>query len=435
MTFIAFEFYAMATVLPVVAADLGATRWYSLAYAASATTGLIGMIVGGSWADRRGITVPLAVGGLLFVTGLALCTLAPDMATFVAGRLVKGFGGGIDSVLIYVIVARYVPEAARPRMFGLLVAAWLLPSLLGPVVGGAMVDQIGWRAVFGIVFVGAVACIATLLWLTRVPAAAPPGGQPVFGRRGWYAFLAAAAILVLHLGGQQAQPWATIWLAAGLVLLGAMAARLLPAGTFAGLPGVPRLVGLRGLLGAVMIATDAYIPLYLQHYRGFTPTAAGLVIAIGAVGWVIGSWLQGRRGSTQRDSDALIATAALLVAFGPAGALLFVAGVIPVAVLVAACVLMGMGMGMAYPRITSAVLALSPAGEQGVNSSAIQAAENMASTAFLAITGAVLAVLAATEGFVVVYALIIVAAGLAVVRGRLPNADPTRQGIGGGPPA
>jgi MFS family permease len=106
MTFIAFESFAITTVLPVVMSDLHSPRWYSMAYAATLTTALLGTILGGNWADRHGTRPPLLAGGVLFLLGIALCALAPSTAVFVLGRLLQGFGGGIDSVVLYVLIAR-----------------------------------------------------------------------------------------------------------------------------------------------------------------------------------------------------------------------------------------------------------------------------------------------------------------------------------------
>ena len=119
MTFIAFESFAVTTVLPVAVADLGDTGWYSFAYAATITTALIGMVVGGNWADRSGPRTPLVVGGSLFLLGLMLNVAAVDITTFIMGRLLQGIGGGIDSVILYVLIARHIPERSRPHMFGL----------------------------------------------------------------------------------------------------------------------------------------------------------------------------------------------------------------------------------------------------------------------------------------------------------------------------
>ncbi|WP_306366368.1 MFS transporter [Nocardiopsis sp. CC223A] len=411
MTFIAFEAFAITTAMPVVARSLHAEQWYSLAFAATATTGLIGMTVGGRWADLRGVRRPLVAGAAMFLVGIALCAVAPGMPVFVLGRLLQGVGGGIDSVVLYVIIARFIPEDLRPRMFGLLTAAWLLPSILGPLVTGALVELMHWRLVFALVLAGSALSLAVLLNATRSAPRLHTSGSPV-GRRGLWAVAAAVAVLGLHLAGQQQMPWLAVGTVAGAAAAAVTAARLLPAGTLRARAGIPRLVVFRGVLGAANAATDIYLPLYLQHRLDFSPVASGAVVAIGAFGWALGAWIQGRS-DAPAGSPASLRAAALLALCGPVAALGLVAGVLPLWVTVLGCVLMGTGMGLAYPQVSSLVLALSPVGEQGGNSSALQVAESLGVSLLIAVTGAVLTASALT-GYGSVYGVVAGTALLAV---------------------
>lgn len=418
MTFIAFESVSISTVLPVIVDDLGARAWYSLAFAATLTTALIGMIVGGDWADRSGITSPLAIGGGLFVTGLAVCAVAPDMAAFVVGRLLQGLGGGIDSVLLYVIVAKAIPQAAHARMFGLLTAAWILPSMVGPLVAGAFVEVAHWRVLFAVVGLGAGAALAILVVATRRHSTrADTRRVPVFGRRGWWAVATAAALLAVHVGGQRPVPQLYGWLGIGVVALIVAGARLLPGGTLRGRPGAPRLIALRAMLGAAVAATDVYLPLYLQQERGLRPALAGLVVAVGALGWAAGAWLQGRF-AERAGSAVLLRWAAGLVLVGPIGAAFMIGGLVPIGAVAVSGVVMGAGMGLAYPVITSATLALAPPDLHGYYSSSLQAGESIAASAFLAFTGVVLTSIAGTGGYLTAYTLIGLTALLASLTGR-----------------
>ena len=433
MTFIAFESFAVTTAMPVVARSLGAEQWYSLAFAATAATGLIGMTVGGRWADLRGVRRPLVAGAVLFLAGIALCTAAPGMAVFVLGRLFQGVGGGIDSVVLYVIIARFIPEELRPRMFGLLTAAWLLPSIAGPLVTGALVELMHWRSVFALVLAGSALSMAVLLNATRSAPSLDAAASPV-DRRGLWAAAAAAAVLVLHLAGQQQMPWAAVGTVVGAAAAAATAARLLPVGTLRARAGIPRLVAFRGVLGAANAATDIYLPLYLQHRLDFSPVASGAVVAVGAFGWALGAWVQGRS-DDPAGSPASLRAAALLALCGPVAALGLVVGVVPLWGAVLGCVLMGTGMGLAYPQVSSTVLALSPVGEQGGNSSALQVSESLGVSLLVAVTGAVLTASALT-GYGLVYGVIVGTALLAVVLA----AAFTRPSPGGptappGPPA
>ncbi|MFE1099843.1 MFS transporter [Nocardiopsis alba] len=413
MGFIAFESFAVTTALPVVARDLGAERWYAAAFAATLTAGLIGMTVGGSWADRRGPLRPLLFGGTTFLLGVALCVAAPGMGVFVLGRLLQGIGGGIDSVVLYVVIARFVHEDVRHRMFALLTAAWLLPSLAGPLISGALVELVHWRTVFAFVLAGSALSLACLVNVVRRSPSSEAGGA-VLGRRELWAAVAAVALLGLHLTGPVGGTVGIAAMAGSAALLLVAAVALLPSGTLRARAGIPRLVALRTLLGASVTVTDVHLPPYLQHVLGYTPTMSGLVVAVGALGWASGAWFQGRSTADPHD-PGLLWRAGVLVACGPLGAALVVGGVLPVPAAVVGCVLMGFGMGAAYPRISASVLALSPVERRGEHGSSLQISEAMGSSLLLAATGAILAS-SLVGGYPIVYsAATVVALGALAV--------------------
>lgn len=417
MTFIAFESFAVTTVLPVAMTDLGGPRWYSLAYAATITAGLVGMVIGGNWSDRAGPRRPLIVGGSLFLVGLALCVVAPDATTFILGRLLQGVGGGIDSVILYVLIARHIPEGPRPRMFGLLTAAWLVPSIAGPMVAGSLADLTNWRIVFGLILAGTTTSLVALLRVTRSSGSGTRVTvREVFGRKGVLSLLAALILVVLHVGGQLGQPQSTLVVITALIALVVTARGILPPGTLL-LRGAPqRLVVIRAILGATVATTELYLTLYLQTERGYRPATAGLVIAIGAVGWAAGAWLQGRFSSEHAVHRRLILLAAPLVATGPVSALLYVMGGVPLCVVVVGGIAMGTGMGTAYPRLSSATLSLAGAEQHGAYSSALQGGESMSVAGATALTAVILAsALSSTLAFTLVYGVLVVLAGLAIL--------------------
>ena len=426
MTFIAVEAFAVTTVLPGAMAELDAEDWYSLAFAATISTSLVGMVVGGNWSDRSGPRPPLAVGGGLFLLGLALCVLAPGAATFIAGRLLQGIGGGIVSVVLYVLIARIIPAPARPAMFGLLTTAWLVPSMAGPVVAGALAQLLTWRAVFALILVGSGLALLVLLRVARA------GGGPmdeaarataIVGRPGRLSLLAAGVLVLLHLGAQTGGLRALLLVGAGLAALALVARTLLPPGTLRLRGAAQRLVALRAGFGVSSAVPDVYLTLYLQSERGLSPTSAGLILAVGALGWASGSFVQTRRPSTSADHRLLIVLAAPLVAAAPVGALLLVTGLVPVPLVVLTALLKGVGMGIASARVATATLDLAPPAEQGGYSSALQSGEAMAVAASTAVMAVVLSVLGAgAGGFVGVYLLLAaVAVGTVLIAARTPR--------------
>ncbi len=393
MTCIAFESFAVTTILPVAMSELGGKSWYSLAYSATITAGLVGMVLGGSWTDRSGCRSPLIFGGGLFLLGLLLCVVAPNAFIFIVGRLLQGVGGGIDSVVLYVLIARKIPEALRPRMFGLLTAAWLVPSVAGPAISGALAELTSWRAVFVVVLAGSALSLLFLVHVARDVSATSEDsapGQRVLGRRGAFSVLAALLLLGLHMSTHLPPPASVLMVVVALSGLVFTANWVLPSGTVR-LSGAPqRFIGLRALLGSTVTSTGLYLTLYLQVERDYRPTAAGLIIAVSAFGWAIGAWLQGRFSSGQVTHRRIILCATPLIGLGPAVVLSYTVTSVPLFVVVVGCIAMGVGMGMAFPRVASATLELVEPHQQGAFSSGLQAGESMSVAVTTALTGAIL---------------------------------------------
>ncbi|MBN9613774.1 MAG: MFS transporter, partial [Actinobacteria bacterium] len=106
----AMEAMAITTVMPVIAADLHGELLYAVAFSGTLATSVIGMVGAGIWNDLRGPRAPLTTAVVLFSIGLVVSGVAPDMYTFVAGRLIQGLGAGGQIVSLYVLVARVYPS-------------------------------------------------------------------------------------------------------------------------------------------------------------------------------------------------------------------------------------------------------------------------------------------------------------------------------------
>src|SRR3954469_3000855 len=194
VTFIAFEAMAVGTAMPTAVAELHGLAWYAWPFSAFLVAQVVGMVVGGDLGDRRGPRVALPWGVAAFAAGLLTAGLAGDMAVFVAGRAVQGLGGGIISVLLYVVAGQAYEPALRPRLFGAISAAWVLPALIGPLVAGLLTTHASWR----LVFLGLVPLILCGLLLVlpagRTLAVPDEPATPSRGRP-WWAALAGLGIV------------------------------------------------------------------------------------------------------------------------------------------------------------------------------------------------------------------------------------------------
>lgn len=386
VTLLAFESMAVGTVMPVVASDLDGLALYAWGFSATLISSLLSTVLAGGWVDRSGPARPLMIGLSTFVVGLVVAGAAPAMGVFVAGRAVQGLGTGVSLVAIYVVIARVYPEALRPRVFAALSAAWVLPSLIGPAVGGAVAEHAGWRWVFlGLIPLVIPPALLLVPVIRRIkPVDAAPGAGPGAGKARYVAAVAVAGGAGVLLYGLDSAGWAMLPAAvAGLAGLAYGLPRLLPAGTLRLRRGLPSVVLVRGLLAGAFVGTDVFIPLALTKLHHFSPTQAGIVLTVGALGWSAAAQIQGRS-RRPREFYALL------------GAVLVTAGIVLAAVALQvsgwlaapAWIVGGAGMGFAIGSLSVLLLALSPEDEQGVNSSALQISDTLGSSLVVGAAGA-----------------------------------------------
>lgn len=387
----AFESLAVATVMPEVSADLDGRAWYAAAFSATLAASLVGMVVAGLWSDRRGAVRPLLAAVGLFAAGLLVAGLAPTMAALVLGRVLQGFGAGGLTVSLYVLVAQVYAPVDRPRILGLFAAAWVLPGLVGPFLAGLLAETVGWRWVFlgvlGLAVV-ALALMVPALAGVRPPERGPAADRRLARRRVVLAATVSVALLGLNaatgLPGARAALPAAVALVAVLVLL----RPLLPPGTLRAARGVPAVVAVRGLAGATFFASEAYLPYLLQEQYGLRIWLSGLVLTGATLGWAAASQVQGRLGGRLSDAGALRAGSSTLAGGVLAIAVVAATGA-PAPLVVAGWVVAAAGMGLMYPRITTAVLARSTEAERGSASSAVTLADAVGSAAAVAVAGLV----------------------------------------------
>lgn len=413
ITLVAFEAMAVATAMPVAVADLDGLPAYAWAFSGYLVTSLVAMVVAGEVCDERGPRGPLVVGLAMFGLGVLVAGAAPGMGVFVLGRALQGVGGGAIIVAVYVVVGRAYEAQRRPRLFAALSSAWVLPSIVGPVVAGAVAERLTWRLVFLAVPVLLVAPV--LLLVPRL--AAFQGGQPV-GRSGRTraAVVGAVGLALLQYGLQRLDRLGVVAAVAGAALLVPTVTVLLPRGTLRFARGLPTSIAMRGVLAGSFFGAETFVPLMLVTVRGLSPTLAGLTLTGAALGWALGSWHQGRP-TTSTPRERLVQGGSAIVAGSILGVALVLAPAVPVVVAALAWTVGGVGMGLGMASVAVAVLEMSPVEDQGANSAALQVCDALFSVVFIGAGGAVYAFAhdrpdLETTGFVVIF---VVMALLAVV--------------------
>lgn len=409
----AFENLAVTTAMPVISAALDGERLYALAFAAPLAAGVIGMVICGVWSDRTGPRKPLWTSTAVFALGLVICGLAPTIEVLVVGRLVQGLGGGALNVALYVLVARGFPDRLHPAIFGAFAAAWVLPALVGPAIAGVIAEYIGWRWVFLGVALLVLPAIAALVPALRAIDGADgrPAGDLAPIRPIPYSIVAALAILVVSLVAER--PGIGLVgaaVAAGVALLATRP--LLPGGALRGRPGLPGLVLIRGLAGSAVMTADVYLPFLLTDRYGYSAVQAGLVLTVSGIAWGAASLAQGYWSARVTHRGAIVVGAVIVLI---ATLMVVVASawhLSPILIMVA-WTMAGAGLGLMYPRLSTATLALSTPSTKGFNSSALSVADSLGTALTLAIAGAVFALITDRGGsFTAVFVITVVLSGV-----------------------
>ncbi|MEV7006008.1 MFS transporter [Streptosporangium sp. NPDC051022] len=478
VTLIAFEGMSIGAVMPAVSKDLDALDLYGMSFSAFLIAGLFANVVAGLWSDRRGHAWPFLLGVILFVVGMVMAGAAGTKELFIVARVVQGLGGGAVVVAIYVMIARVYDPAARPKALAALSAAWVLPALVGPGLGGVIAETLGWRWVFfGIVplVVPALVMLLPALRSGRDPVAvpasdstsapahgsgsgsetkgavpasgpesesgsveggttsAPEGDGPAAGDRSRpVAMTLAAAATAIGAGvllyGTDRLHTAPVsgWIAtvAGFAVLAAGLPRLLPARALVFGRGLPTTIMMRGVLAAAFFGINMFIPLMLTEVRGFSVVEAGFALTIGAIGWTTGSYLQTRR---DFDRPRLVRLGAAAVTTGILLTLVALVPGITGWVTVPAWVIAGFGMGIGVTSVNLTMMRQSPDAEQGANSAALQVVDTLGGALTIGFGGVLINVIGHDDiatGYTTIVALMAALGVLGVVvAGRMRDAS------------
>jgi EmrB/QacA subfamily drug resistance transporter len=271
--------------LPSIRDDLGASftdlQWVVDAYALTLAALVL---TAGSLADRLGRR-RVFVGGLTIFTGASLlCALAPDPTFLNLARAVQGVGGAIMfAVSLALIAQEFVAGRERGMAMGIYGATIGIAVAIGPLVGGALTDSLGWESIFYLnVPIGIAAIAITYL---KVRESRDPNATRV-DWAGVATFSAALFLLVLALVRGNDEGWGSTLIVSLLAGAGALLLAFLAVERRVAEPMLPLELFKRPAFTGVQLAAFAisssifalflYLTLYLQNYLGLSPFQAGL---------------------------------------------------------------------------------------------------------------------------------------------------------------
>lgn len=277
-------------------ADISGVLWVTSAYLLSYA---VPLLVTGRLGDRFGPRRVYLAGLVVFTISSALCGLSPTIGTLIAARAVQGLGAALMTPQTMAVITRIFPPTRRGQAMSLWGATAAIATLVGPVLGGFLVDGLGWEWIFFVnVPVGVVAFVLARRFVPRLET-----HHHRFDLVG--VALSAVGLFLLVFGIQEGQTfhWGTIvgpitvWelIVAGVVVLGLF---VLQQARTTNEPLLPlRLFQVRNftlansaiaMVGLAVTSSSLPLVFYYQLVLGFSPTRAALqLIPMAAMNFVL----------------------------------------------------------------------------------------------------------------------------------------------------
>ena len=292
----------VATALPRIVSQLGGITQYSWVFTAYMLTSTVTVPLYGRLGDVYGRRPLFLIAIVIFLIGSALCGAANDMTELVLFRGIQGLGAGGLFPLALAVIGSIVPPRERGRWQGLTGAVFAAASIIGPAVGGFIVDNTSWRWVFLVNLpVGGLA-LAMIAWTMPRKAVRAEHSIDWLGAGVLAAGTASLLMGLVWAGSEYSWTSGHVLLAlwAGTLVLGLFALierrtpePILPFDVLRN-PIVVGSVACMALVGMAMFGTISYVPLFVQGVIGTSAVSSGVVLTPLMLGAVTTSLLSGQ---------------------------------------------------------------------------------------------------------------------------------------------
>jgi MFS transporter, DHA2 family, methylenomycin A resistance protein len=375
-------------------AGVSALQWvvdaYNIVYASL-------LLTAGTLADLYGRRRIFALGIALFTLGSLVCGLAPDTGVLITGRAVAGVGAALAVPTSLAILTVAFPDSKeRSWALGLWASCNGLAFIVGPTLGGVLVDVSGWRSVFLLII--PVSILALGLTVASIPESKDPTGRRLDLPGQGFAIAALGALSVAVIEGPR---WGWMSTPGVLSFVIAIASSALFVRQQAGVKGalVPLSMFRNRVFSASLIVAGCMtfgmyamlflVPLYFQAVRGSSALVAGLELLPMSVAFVVVSQLSGKI-ANELGPRVPMASGMALMGIG-----LLMLALIPVheslALIEAALLIIGCGLGLNTGPVNSVAVTNVAAARAGTASGLVNTARMVGATLGVAALGALFA--------------------------------------------
>ena len=381
-----------------IAADLHAgvseMQWvvdsYNLIYASL-------LLTGGTLGDLYGRRQVFVSGILLFILGTLVCALASNASMLIAGRIISGLGAAFEVPMSLVLLTLAYPDRKeRAHALGIWASCNALAFIIGPMLGGWLVDTVGWRSIFYVIL--PICAAAVVLTYAAVRESSEPNGRrldlpgqalAIIGLAGF----AFAAIEGSHWGWTSP----TILSIAGTAVVALLLFVWVEAKTpgpllpleFLRRPVFSATLAIAGLMTFGMYALLFVMPLYFQVMRGATALVAGLELLPMPASFFVISQYVGHLNN--RFGPRIVMTAGMSCMGIGALALTLIGKDTRLLAVELALIVVGIGLGLNTAPVNGVAVAALPPERSGTASGVLNTSRMVGATLGVAVLGALFA--------------------------------------------
>lgn len=286
----AIESSIISLALPTIKQDLNAGNLISLIFTAYFIALVIANPIVGELLSRFKIIYVAIAGLLLFSIGSFMCGLSTNFTMLIISRVIQGFGSGVLMSLSQIVPKLAFEIPLRYKIMGIVGSVWGISSIIGPLLGGGILEFATWHWLFYINIPIAIIAIILVIWTFHFPEEETVA-KSKFDTKGLTLFYVFIGLIMFALLNQQLLLLNFL----SFILAIVVAMCLFKVEKHVSSPFLPvvefnrsiTLVFITDLLTAIcLMGFNLYIPVYLQEQLGLSPLQSGLVIFPLSLAWI-----------------------------------------------------------------------------------------------------------------------------------------------------
>ncbi|MET3729058.1 EmrB/QacA subfamily drug resistance transporter [Fictibacillus halophilus] len=397
MLFAALNQTIVGTSLPKIIADLGGIEYYSWVFTIFMLTSSITAILVGKLSDIYGRKPFILLGIGVFTAGSLLCGISGSILELILYRGVQGFGGGMIMSTAFTAVGDLFPPRERGRWQGIMSSVFGLASVFGPTLGGYIVDHFHWHWVFWIFLPFGLVAFAAIYFL--FPSVKRKEKESIDYTGSLLLTLTMVPLLLSFTWAGNQYDWVSVEII-GLFIVTIVAfflfvatekrvsSPVLPLDMFKNkVFTVSNIIGF--FLGAGMFGSIMYMPFFIQGVMGTSATKSGFVMMPLTLAMVAGSTMSGQI-ITKTGKYKKLAMLGLFIMVSGMTSMHFMDTQTTNTTAILNMILVGSGLGIAFPIFTLTVQNAIEHKYLGVATSSVQLFRQLGGTIGVSIMGSVM---------------------------------------------